>query len=72
MKTNLILFTSTTCPKCPAAKDLLDSKGLEYELMEIPTNPEAIELAKEHGIMHVPAILIDNQVFSIEEFKSAF
>ncbi len=72
MNKKLFLFTSTSCPRCPAAKEFLDNKGLEYEEMQPTKNPEAMELATKHGIMSLPTILIGEKSFSFEEFKSSF
>lgn len=67
-----MLFTSPTCHKCPEAKAFLDSNGIEYTVMEVGVTPKALELAREHSIMNVPAILIGEQVIPFEDFKGSF
>lgn len=34
------MFSSTKCPWCDKAKDLLKSQGIEYELVELDTLPQ--------------------------------
>ena len=51
-----ILFTTKTCPNCPAAKANLESKGIAYKVVDAMENQE---LAQKYGIMGVPALVPD-------------
>ena len=51
-----LLFTTKTCPNCPAAKDFLDLKGIDYESVDASV-PEGLELAKKFGIGTVPTLI---------------
>lgn len=66
MKTFIELFTSPTCPYCPAAKrvasesvGLLREKGEEIELniFDVSTSLGSIK-ANEYGITHVPTLVV--------------
>jgi glutaredoxin 3 len=57
------IYTKAFCPYCYRAKALLDSKGVEYEEIDIsmggPRRPEMIERAG--GRTTVPQIFIDDK-----------
>ena len=48
-----ILFTTTTCPNCVAAKEML--KDEQYETVDANEHPE---LAKQYGIMQAPTLVV--------------
>ena len=50
------LFTTAVCPKCKAAKRMLDEAGIEYEVVLAEEDPE---LAKRYGIMQAPSLVIE-------------
>jgi len=52
-----MLFTLPTCPGCPPAKDLLELKGVDFEVVDAST-PEGTELAKRYGIGKVPTLIV--------------
>ena len=47
------LFTTSTCPNCKIAKEML--KGEEYQLVDAEKNPE---MAARYGIMQAPTLVI--------------
>jgi anaerobic ribonucleoside-triphosphate reductase len=51
-----ILFTSKTCPNCPAAKANLDRKGIKYKTIDAM---EHKGLANEYKVMSVPSFFPD-------------
>ena len=38
---NIVIYTKSNCPNCTTAKQLLKSKGLEYEEFDIEKTPTA-------------------------------
>lgn len=56
-----LLFTSRTCPNCPAAKkefEKLKRERVDAELHELETHtPQGQKLAKKFGIMSVPTFI---------------
>ena len=53
-KADTLLFTTPTCPNCPAAKKMLDDAGINY------TVKQNKKLAIEYGILQAPTLLILN------------
>ncbi len=62
MINKIILFTSDTCPSCPAAKKTLASvrKTLDdkkIEVLELNAFKEGIDLATRFGVCSLPTLL---------------
>lgn len=57
-----ILLTTSTCPNCRIAKNLLDSAGIEYTVMVCDKDEEAKKIALENGINQAPSLLIDGNI----------
>ncbi len=59
---NVTIYTTSTCPFCIRAKQLLDSKQVKYNEISVDNNPalraEMTHLAGRHT---VPQIFIDHQ-----------
>ncbi len=53
--TSIVLFTTTTCPNCRLVEKLLDSKGVEYEVVNVNERPE---LADKYDVMTAPSMLV--------------
>jgi len=66
MKKVLIqVITSPTCPYCPLAVEMAErvskALGVDFEEVSVATR-KGLELARKHGIMGVPAILINGKL----------
>ena len=60
---NIILYTTEWCSACTSAKRLLESKGLEYEEINIETQRiSRSKLMELTGRLAVPTIVIDGKV----------
>ncbi len=56
------VYSTQNCPYCVRAKALLQSKGLEYEEIDISTDVERTrEMIKRSGRRTVPQIFINDQ-----------
>ena len=55
--TELMLFTSPTCPNCKTAKMLLDREGIAYRQLNAIENKE---LTEAYGIKQAPTLLVPN------------
>lgn len=53
----VIVRSKPECPYCVKAKALLDSKGIEYEVIDIADRSTAIELFKALGFKSVPVVV---------------
>ncbi|MBO4409219.1 MAG: thioredoxin family protein, partial [Spirochaetales bacterium] len=51
-----VLFTTKSCPNCPAAKANLDKRGISYKIVDAMENQE---LAQKYGVMAVPTLIPD-------------
>jgi glutaredoxin 3 len=58
---NIVIYTKSSCPNCTTAKQLLKSKGLEYE--EIVATDEGMKhlLEQYPEARQLPQIFIDGQ-----------
>jgi glutaredoxin 3 len=57
------IYTSSYCPYCIRAKQLLDSKGVEYDEVNLDKNPEKkLETMQMLNWRTVPIILIDDEL----------
>ena len=55
------VYTSSPCSFCSAAKQLLDSRGYQYEEISLQGNQELmIEIMQKSGQRTVPQIFIDD------------
>lgn len=51
---NWLLFTTSSCPKCPAMKESVGKLPSPGEIIELDANPE---LADKYGVMAVPTLV---------------
>lgn len=52
----MIVYSKTVCPYCVQAKNLLDSKGIEYTEINIESDGIGREFLVEKGLRSVPQI----------------
>ena len=64
----LTLVTSSTCPNCKMIKSVMDSKGIEYDVVVADEN---IEFAKANKISSVPVLLVSSGDEVISRFNNA-
>lgn len=58
---NIEIYSTTVCPYCVRAKQLLDKKKVTYQEINLTTNPERREemLSRANGKRTVPQIFIN-------------
>ena len=65
---DLLLFTTSACPNCKVVKNILETRNINYQLIESEKN---IELVDKYNISKAPTIIIgDNKYQGIDEIKS--
>jgi len=55
------VFTSSTCPYCTSVKEYFKEKGIDYEELNVSSDPEARKELMSQGFMGVPVIIIDGE-----------
>lgn len=62
MVKNITIFTTTTCAYCPMVKKFLAAKGLQYDEVNLDTNPERQKEALEiSGALTVPVTVVTKE-----------
>jgi glutaredoxin 3 len=60
---HVTIYTKNYCPYCFKAKDLLTQKGVDFEEIDVTTDPEGQKAmaVRAHGRSTVPQIFIGEQ-----------
>ena len=71
MGKRIVIYTTSWCPDCRAAKKFLQAKGLPYEEIDIEKNPEAagIVMKLNNGMKKVPTLDIEGTIVSGDQFN---
>lgn len=57
------VYTTTFCPYCTAAKNLLSKKGLAFEEINLTSDPAELQALKARtGMRTVPQIFFDGEL----------
>lgn len=60
---NVKIYTTPTCGFCHMAKNWMKEKGINYEEIDVSTNPSAAqEMISKSGQMGVPVIDVDGDI----------
>ena len=70
MGKRIVMYTTSWCPDCRAAKKFLEARGLPYEEVDIDTNADAagIVMALNDGMRKVPTLDIEGKIVSGDKF----
>lgn len=60
----VIIYSTSNCGMCVAAKNFMDKEGIEYEEVNLSENKAAMKEMMKKGIMTVPFIKIGEQEIS--------
>ena len=69
MERKITIYTKPNCTPCNFTKKYLDERGIEYKLVDVTTNAEALELIKENGYQGVPVVTVDGFDNSWQGFR---
>lgn len=58
------VYTKPSCVQCNATYRALDSKGIEYDVVDISEDPAALEAVKEMGYLQAPVVVTDDEHWS--------
>ncbi len=56
-----ILVTTSTCPNCAKAKEILNDNNIQYKLLLAEDN---IDFCKNNNIMQAPTLIVGNQKYT--------
>ncbi len=73
MSNKIIMYATSTCPYCMMARKLLNSKGVEYEVINVGRDADLwAELQAKSGRNTVPQIFIgDHHVGGYDDLSAA-
>lgn len=60
----ITVYTKPSCVQCNATYRALDSKGLEYEILDLSEDPAALERVKELGYLQAPVVVAADEHWS--------
>ena len=55
------VYTKPSCVQCNATYRALDSKGIEYDIVDLSEDPTALETVKELGYLQAPVVVTDDE-----------
>lgn len=58
------VYTKPSCVQCNATYRALDSKGIEYEILDLSVDAGALEQVKELGYLQAPVVITDGDHWS--------
>ena len=53
------VYTKPSCVQCNATYRALDSKGIDYEVLDLSEDPVALEHVKSLGYLQAPVVVTD-------------
>lgn len=56
-KTEALLFTTSTCPNCRIAKEMLNESGAIYEVIDADAHPDMVQ---KYGIRQAPTLIVND------------
>lgn len=70
MAKRIVIYTTSWCHDCWAAKNFLASKNLPYEEIDIEKNPDAAKIVMKlsDGMRKVPTLDIEGTIVSGDKF----
>lgn len=71
MGKRIVVYTTSWCRDCRAAKKFLDERGVAYEEVDIEKEPAAAEIVMKlnDGMKKVPTLDIEGKIVSGDQFN---
>lgn len=60
----ITVYTKPSCVQCTATYRALDSKGIEYDVLDLSEDPAALEQVKSLGYLQAPVVITDEDHWS--------
>ncbi|UBH04628.1 glutaredoxin-like protein NrdH [Leucobacter sp. Psy1] len=58
------VYTKPSCVQCTATYRALDSKGIEYDVIDLSEDETALETVKGLGYLQAPVVVTDDEHWS--------
>lgn len=58
------VYTKPSCVQCTATYRALDSKGIEYNVLDLSEDEAALQAVKELGYLQAPVVVTDEEHWS--------
>jgi glutaredoxin-like protein NrdH len=58
------VYSKSPCVQCDATYRALDSKGIEYNVIDLSENAAALRIVKELGYLQAPVVVTDDEHWS--------
>lgn len=60
----ITVYTKPSCVQCNATYRALDSKGIEYNILDLSEDAAALERVKALGYLQAPVVVADDEHWS--------
>ncbi len=64
MSKQVTVYTKPSCVQCNATYRALDDRGIEYEVIDLSTDEQALATVKELGYQQAPVVITDDTHWS--------
>lgn len=73
MGKRIVMYTTSWCRDCRAAKKFLDARGIAYEEVDIEKSPEAAQIVMRlnEGMRKVPTLDVEGTIVSGDGFDAS-
>ncbi|MFD2839750.1 glutaredoxin-like protein NrdH [Populibacterium corticicola] len=61
---SVTVYSKPQCVQCDATYRALDKKGIEYTVVDLMQDPEAMELVRSLGHMQAPVVVTEDEHWS--------
>ena len=58
---SLTVYTTPGCGQCTATSHALDAKGIQYSVVDVTENTDALDYVKQLGYTSAPVVVVDDQ-----------
>jgi glutaredoxin len=66
---NVIVYSKPVCPNCDQAKQLLESKGIEFTYVDLEQDMTSFFKFRGLGIREVPVIEVDGELVNLASLR---
>ncbi|HEY4466345.1 MAG TPA: glutaredoxin-like protein NrdH [Klebsiella sp.] len=53
----ITIYTRSDCVQCHATKRAMETRGFEFDMVNIDHHPEVVDMLREHGFRQLPVVI---------------